>query len=299
MKQVSGKVAVVTGAASGIGRGMAEAFVDAGMKLVAADIDEAALAATAHELRAAGGDVHTVRTDVSKYEQIVRLADEAEARFGKVHVLCNNAGIGLNSGAASWDNTSDDWQWILQVNLLSVIHAHRVFLPRMLRHGEEGHIVNTASMAGLLTGADTMYGMTKAAVVRLSEGTYLELQRRSAKISVSVLCPGFVSTNIQQSELHRPADWSEKTPVAQHPAFDAYRNLFADLIKGGMPPRAVADLVLEAIREQRFYILTHPEWTQFVEHRAQRIVAGEPPANPPLFSGSSFEELLKKHGLKT
>lgn len=294
MRDVAGKVAVVTGAASGIGRAMAEAFVEAGMKLVAADVDEAALQSTASALRSAGGDVHAVVTDVSKREQIVRLADEAEARYGAVHVLCNNAGIGLASGVASWDNTEDDWQWILQVNLQSVIHAHRVFIPRMLKHGEEGHIVNTASMAGLLTGADSMYGMTKAAVVRLSEGTYIELQMRAKPISVSVLCPGFVNTNILQSELHRPAELSDKTPIAQSTFLSAYRELFVDQIKRGLPPRAVGDLVLQAIREQRFYILTHPEWTPFIEQRAQRIASGQPPAPPPLFSGDTFQDMLKR-----
>lgn len=293
MKEVSGKVAVITGAASGIGRAMAEAFVEAGMKLVVADIDEAALQTTARELRA-HGDVHPVVADVSKREQIERLADEAEARYGAVHVLCNNAGVSVGPGVASWDNTLDDWQWILEVNLLSVIHGQRVFLPRMLRHGCEGHIVNTASMAGLLTGADTMYGMTKAAVVRLSEGTLLELQMRSAKISVSVLCPGFVSTNILKSEAHRPPELSQKTPIAHSPFLDAYRAVLVDQIKHGLPARAVGDLVLQAIREQRFYVLTHPEWTPFIEQRAQRIIAGEPPAPPALFSGQTFQDLLKR-----
>jgi len=287
MRQVSGRVAVITGAASGIGRGMAQAFVEAGMKLVVADIDEVALDAAVTELRAAGGDVHGVVVDVTKREHIERLADEAEAHFGGVHVLCNNAGVGLLSGVASWDNTLDDWQWILQVNLLSVIHAQRVFLPRMLERGEEGHIVNTASLAGLVADTDTMDGMTKAAVVRLSEGTFLELQLRSARISVSVLCPSFVNTNLLNSELHRPAELADKTPHAESVWLDATRTWLADQVKGGLPPRVVGDQVLEAIRERRFYVLTHPERTAFVEQRTQRIASGEPPAAPSVVSTRS------------
>ena len=206
MKEVAGKVAVITGAADGIGRGMAEAFAAAGMKVVLSDVEEPALAETTQALRDDGADVHAVVTDVSKPEQVQALADESVRRFGAVDVLCNNAGIAMPT-PSSWETSLDDWKWIIEVNLMGVIHGVRSFVPIMLEQGSESHIVNTASIAGLVAGGDiASYAVTKFGVVALSEHLYLELEQAGAKTKVSVLCPGFVATNIMDSERNRPAD---------------------------------------------------------------------------------------------
>lgn len=291
MKDVHGKVAVVTGAASGIGRGMAEAFCAAGMKVVLSDVEEPALEATASALRAAGNDVHAVRTDVSKLEQVEHLARETVRKYGAVHVLCNNAGIGLKGGVASWEATIDDWTWILKVNLMGVMYGQRAFLPIMLQQDCEAHIVNTASLAGLVAGADTLYGVTKAAVVRLTEGTFLELQNRQAKVGMSVLCPGFVDTHIMQADRNRPAELSDTITAADTPFSTVFREWFAQQLKEGLSPRAVGDQVLAAILENRFYVLTHPDWNYNITDRMQRIISGERPstARPP-----NIESLTKQ-----
>ena len=160
MKDVHGKVAVVTGAASGIGRGMCAAFVEAGMRVVLADVERQALDSTAATLRDAGADVHTVVTDVSKPDQVGALADETLRHFGAVHVVCNNAGVGTET-MPSWSGTLDDWNWVLGVNLMGVIYGVRTFLPILINQGAGGHIVNTASLAGLVTGGNTPYAVTK------------------------------------------------------------------------------------------------------------------------------------------
>lgn len=194
MKDFKNKVAVVTGAASGIGRGMAETFVAAGMRIVLADIEQAALEETTRSLLATGADVHPVVTDVSKADQVDDLARRTLDKYGAVHVLCNNVGVSVRSGP-SWESSLDDWQWILGVNLMGVVHGIRSFLPIMIKRDTKAHIVNTASMAGLIANT-ALYGTTKFAVVGLSEALYLELQPGRFKPRMSVLCPGFVDTNI-------------------------------------------------------------------------------------------------------
>jgi NAD(P)-dependent dehydrogenase (short-subunit alcohol dehydrogenase family) len=289
MQDVQGKVAVITGAASGIGRGMAEAFAEAGMKLVLADIEEPTLLETARALRDAGADVHAVPTDVSKPEQIEQLAKETLRKYSAVHVLCSNAGVGLRT-SSSWESTLDDWNWIVSVNLLSVVYGHRTFLPIMLDQGTEGHIVNTASFVGFVPGSGTAYGVTKAGVIALSEGTYHELQRRSSKIGVSVLCPAFVDTNIMESQRNRPAELSETAPLARTPETEVFAEWFQSQLKHGLKPREVADQVLAAIRAGRFYILTHPNFTPLLEQRMKRILAGE---NPAITPPPGYESLLQ------
>jgi NAD(P)-dependent dehydrogenase (short-subunit alcohol dehydrogenase family) len=289
MKDVQGKVAVITGAASGIGRGMAEAFADAGMKLVLADIEEPALQATARALRDAGADVHAVPTDVSKAEQIEALAKETLRKYAAVHLVCNNAGVALRTNS-SWESTLDDWNWIVSVNLMSVVYGHRTFLPIMIEQKTEGHIVNTASFAGLVTGTGTAYGVTKAGVVALSEGTYLELQRKAPNIGVSVLCPAFVDTNIMESQRNRPAELSETAPVVRTPETEVYTEWFQSQLKHGLTPRQVADQVLAAVRAGQFYILTHPNFTPVLEQRMKRILASE---NPALIPPPGFDSLLQ------
>jgi len=280
VKDVKGKVAVVTGAASGIGRGMCETFVQAGMRVVLSDVEEKALALTTGALRDAGADVHAVVTDVSKSEQVDALAKETLGKFGAVHVVCNNAGVGAG-GFPSWTSTLDDWHWVLGVNLMGAIYGVRTFLPIMIEQGTEGHIVNTASLAGLISGGGTVYAVSKFGVVALSEGVYLELRQGGYKPSISVLCPSFVSTNILACERNRPADLARASAPPTGLVYDVFREWFEEQLRNGLSPRRVGELVLEAIREDRFYVLTHPESNPAIEQRTQRMLAGENPAPLP------------------
>ena len=290
MKDVQGRVAVVTGAASGIGRGMCEAFVEAGMRVVLADVEQKALELTTQTLRAGGADVHGVVTDVSKPEQADALANETLRHFGAVHVVCNNAGVGTES-TPSWRSTLDDWNWVLGVNLMGVIYGVRTFLPILIDQGVGGHIVNTASLAGLLPGGNIPYAVSKFGVVALSEGVYLELKQGGYLPSMSVLCPGFVDTNILASARNRPADLADTVEPMTGPVADVLREWFTEQVRAGMSPRQVGDLVLTAIREDRFYILTHPAWNYLIERRMQAILAGE---NPTMVPPPGFESLMRR-----
>ena len=303
MKDFQGRIAVVTGAASGIGRGMTETFVAAGMKVVLADVEVPALEETTRALRDAGADVHCVPTDVSKADQVEELAKRVLDRYGAVHVLCNNAGIGAmggDGGGGSWRASLDDWHWIVGVNLMGVVHGVRSFLPIMIEQGSEAHIVNTASLAGLLPGG-TLYGTTKFAVVGFSENLHLELQRGGHKPRISVLCPGLVDTNIMRSERNRPAGSGAAEPRQVSPEVAARREWFAELLKTGMSPRAVGEHVLAGIREERFYILTHPEFNPMIEQRVRAILSGQNPAplaQPPEMQ-AAIQALMQKRGTQS
>jgi NAD(P)-dependent dehydrogenase (short-subunit alcohol dehydrogenase family) len=180
---------------------------------------------------------------------------------------------------------------VLGVNLMGVIHGVRTFLPIMIDQDTEGHIVNTASIAGLLSGGGTVYAVSKFGVVALSEGVYLELRQGGYKPGISVLCPGFVSTNILKSERNRPADLPDAAPPPTGPVFDVFRDWFEEQVQSGMSPRRVGEIVLDAIREDRFYILTHPEVAPAIEHRTRQIVAGE---NPFPLPPPGFETFLQR-----
>jgi NAD(P)-dependent dehydrogenase (short-subunit alcohol dehydrogenase family) len=274
MKTFRDRVAVVTGAASGIGRAMAERFAAEGMKVVLADVEEAALAAVAAQMKATGAAVLAVRTNVAKAADVEALAKKTREAFGGVHVLCNNAGVSV--GGPVWEHTVQDWEWILGVNLWGVIHGVRVFVPIMLAQDAEAHIVNTASMAGLVSGPGLgAYNVTKHGVVTLSETLHHELALASrGRVRVSVLCPGWVDTRIAESERNRPAD----LPAAPPPAAQA---TMMEMVKGmlaqGLPPARVADIVFAAIRDERFWILTHPEWKSMIRTRMEDILEERPP----------------------
>jgi NAD(P)-dependent dehydrogenase (short-subunit alcohol dehydrogenase family) len=262
-----GKVAVITGGASGIGRAIAEALIAEGARIVLADIEESALATTAAELSKGGAEVHPVPTDVTQSEQLVALADAAESRFGATHLVFNNAGvapIGL-----ILETRIEDFRWVLEVNVLGVAHGIAAFGPRLVAQGE-GHIVNTASSAGLVTvpgfGA---YIASKHAVVGLSETLYQELL--GTGVGVSVLCPGLVTTRIFESERNRPGDGGPSDYG------DAGQAAQAALATMGMAPSEIAVHVLRAIRENRMYILPSPEVRPVLEERFRRILAGENP----------------------
>jgi NAD(P)-dependent dehydrogenase (short-subunit alcohol dehydrogenase family) len=272
MRDLAGKVAVVTGAASGIGRALTERFARAGMKVVLADVEEGALAAAARELEAGGAETLAVRTDVSREDDVEALARRAYERFGAVHVVCNNAGVAL--AGPVWEHSLDDWRWLLGVNLWGVVHGIRSFVPRMLEKKTPGHIVNTASVAGLTSAPGLgVYNVSKHAVVTLSETLAKDLAMAGASIKVSVLCPGFVNTRILDSSRNRPAAFGAERP---RPA--DLEAIIRSLIAAGMSPADVAQHVLRAVEEERFYVLTHPDFTAQVKERCQDIVDGRMPS---------------------
>ena len=275
MKEFKRKVAVITGAASGIGRGIAERCVREGMKVVLADIDRVTLRTAETELKTAGGTVLGVRTDVSKRSEVELLARQALDAFGQVDLLFNNAGVA--AGGTPWEATWNDWEWVIGVNLWGVIHGVKVFTPLMLSQKTECHIINTSSAAGLIVGgASAPYAVTKHAVVALSESLYLTLQQRNSLIKVSVLCPGLVRTNILNAERHRPAELRNE-PVPMTPEMQAGLAAFKAAMETSMPPLQVADVVFDAIRKDQFYILSHPEWTEVIQLRTDKLLRMENP----------------------
>jgi len=272
MKDLRGKVAVVTGAASGIGRGIAEAFLANQMKVVLADVEASALAATASELESRG-EILVQQTDVSSPEEVEALAERVWKELGAAQVLCNNAGVAV---LKSVDDTSlADWRWTMDVNLWGVVHGIRSFLPRMRTEGE-GHIVNTASMAGVLSNPmNAAYQASKQAVVALSEGLAQELRVEGSELGVSVVCPAFVRTRIPDAERNRPGRTQPYEPVVH--AEDDPRELLKRI---GMDPLEVGQMVVDAIREERFYVFTHTEWKPLIRARFEAILAEECPPVP-------------------
>jgi NAD(P)-dependent dehydrogenase (short-subunit alcohol dehydrogenase family) len=278
MKDFKGKVAVITGAASGIGRSIAERCVIQGMKVVLADIDEVNLARAETELKTSGGSVLSVRTDVSKRNDVELLAHKAFDAFGQAHLLFNDAGVA--AGGAPWEATWNDWEWVIGVNLWGVIHGVKVFTPLMLAQNTECHIINTSSAAGLIVGGGSApYAVTKHAVVALSESLYLSLQQRNSLVKVSVLCPGLVRTNIANAESHRPSELRNE-PVTMTPEMQSGLAAFRAVMETGMPPLQVAEVVFDAIKEERFYILPHPEWTEVIQLRTDKLLRMENPQSP-------------------
>jgi NAD(P)-dependent dehydrogenase (short-subunit alcohol dehydrogenase family) len=279
MKTFQDKVAVVTGAASGIGRAMAERFAAEGMKIVLADIEEGALAATTKELAGRGAATLAVRTDVARAADVEALARAAVERFGGVHVVCNNAGVS-GEGFTVWDQSLESWQWVLGVNLWGVIHGIRTFVPLMLDQGGEGHVINTASMAGHLSMPFlAVYNASKFAVVTISECLHHELQIMGAPLKVSVLCPGFVRTNIIEAERNRPPELHDDARRSE--AAQAFRSAFRGFVESGIPPAEVAERVLDSIRTERFWIFPHPEMLEAIRQRADGILAQENPTFAP------------------
>jgi NAD(P)-dependent dehydrogenase (short-subunit alcohol dehydrogenase family) len=275
LEDFKGKVAVVTGAASGMGLAFAHKFADEGMSVVLADIESEPLAMAESALKAKGAKALAVRTNVMHEEEINRLADAAFSTFGDVHILCNNAGVAATAAtlrSRPWESPISDWEWTWGVNFMGVLYGIRAFIPRMLEKGEEGHIVNTASMAGLLTGANP-YNISKHSVVCLTEGIYKEFKGMGAKLSASVLCPGLINTNILDAERNRPQEFGATDMAQVRPEVREWSATFEAALKQGIEPDEVARMVFDAIRDDHFYIFpAQPGVTDLVNVRMTDIM---------------------------
>jgi NAD(P)-dependent dehydrogenase (short-subunit alcohol dehydrogenase family) len=276
MKQLKGKVAAVTGAASGLGRSMALAFATEGMDVALADVDERNLVLVEEEVRSKGVRTITQRVDVSRAEDVESLRDQTLSRLGGIHLVCNNAGV--SPLGAVWEASVADWQWILGVNLWGVIHGVRAFTPHLIAQNE-GHIVNTASVAGLISPPGSgAYNVTKHAVVTLSESLVHDLRERQSAVGVSVLCPAYVPTRITESERNRPGD----LPISEKSKETLTREamLRKAVASGKVSADQVAQAVVAAVKEERFYILTHPRIKGAIQARMQDILEERAPRNP-------------------
>lgn len=281
MREFKDKVAVITGAASGIGRGIARRAAKEGMKVVLADIERDALSKIEEELMKSGIDVISVLLDVSKAEDIEKLARITIDMFGEVHLLCNNAGVGM--GGFLWDCTSSDFNWVIGVNLWGVIHGIRTFIPIMRQQNNECHIVNTASMSGLITGeaANGIYSITKHGVVALSESLRTAFIPLKSKIGVSVVCPGIVNTRITECERNRPAELrgpdyetSSERFIKLYPKSEETVKAYLKMYEEGTSPDQAGDVIFECIKKNIFYIFTEtePHWKEYMETRFEGIL---------------------------
>jgi NAD(P)-dependent dehydrogenase (short-subunit alcohol dehydrogenase family) len=279
MNSFQNKVAVITGAASGIGRGLAEKAAALGMRVVIADVDRKGLQQVEEQLRANGTQVVAQYTDVSKYDSVDALADVAFNTFGAVNLLFNNAAILVDG--LSWERSIEDWRWSLDVNIMGVVHGMKAFIPRMQKTQEECVVVNTASNGGLLSGPFLApYQATKHAVVTITESLYFELQSMNSNVRAALLCPGDVATKIWESERIRPGSYGKKadfsTGVEAHS-----REIIEGMVAKGMSPQQLADIVFEQIAAGKFWIITHPEFLKpMLEMRISAIMEERNPKLP-------------------
>jgi NAD(P)-dependent dehydrogenase (short-subunit alcohol dehydrogenase family) len=275
MRDLAGKVAVVTGAASGLGRALALRCAAERMRLVLADVDERELEATARAAGEGGVDPLCVKCDVSRPEAVDALAERTYERLGSADLLFNNAGVA--TAGPAWTATLEDWRWVLGVNLMGVIHGIRSFVPRMLRRGTEAHVVNTASASGLLSvPGQAVYCVSKHAVVTLSECLHHDLRAASAPVGVSVLCPAYFPTGIADSARNRPADLAAANPLAGQ-----YEERMRRAVRSGkLSADDVAAAAVDAVKAGRFYVLTHPRIKPAVEARMKDVLEERTPTNP-------------------
>jgi NAD(P)-dependent dehydrogenase (short-subunit alcohol dehydrogenase family) len=272
-----------------MGRAFAERFAREGMQVVLADIEEEALETAVRELEQQEHRVIGVVTNTMSRDSVQALAQRAIDEFGKIHVVCNNAGVtsrgdaGATGRRAVWEIPQSDWDWVVGVNFWGVVYGLQVFVPHMLEHGEEGHIVNTASLAGLIPGGGA-YGVTKHGVLALSEGLYRDLKARDAKIGASVLCPGLVNTQIFNAERNRPEDLGSVSPEADSGA----RAGIDAVLQKAKQPAEIAEIVFESIQNDRFYILPHPAWDEIVRSRVEHVLARGAPF------ALDFEDLMRR-----
>jgi len=278
MQEFKDKVAVITGAASGLGLAMARRFAREGVKLALGDVEEEPLRRVEQEFRRSGVPVLAIRTDVSRGHDVERLAEKTLATFGAVHIVCNNAGVG--PGGVVWENTTADWEWVLGVNVWGVIHGVRVFVPIMLRQNTPCHVVNTASVAGLLSVPGMgIYCVSKHAVVTLTECLYHDLAARGSKVGVSLLCPAYVPTGIADSERNRPAMLHNAPRPRSPDDLERERQMRHAVESGRVSADDVAQMVFDSIVNERFYILTHPRIKAAIEARVQDIVQDRNPTD--------------------
>jgi NAD(P)-dependent dehydrogenase (short-subunit alcohol dehydrogenase family) len=279
MKEFSGKVAVITGAASGFGREFARAGAKLGMKLALADIEADALTEVVEELEDSGATVFGEKVDVSREADVQRLASRALDAYGGVHLLFNNAGV--STSGPIWESSAKDWEWVLGVNLWGTIHGIRVFMPILLAQDNPCHVVNTASVAGLVSPQLMgVYNVSKHAVVALSETLYHDLRVVNAQVGVTVLCPAFVPTGINESARNRPAGLIDDG-AALTPGQQAARESLDKAVRSGRITAAeVASITFDAIRDERFYVVTHPNMMPSIELRLQDIVQLRNPSDP-------------------
>lgn len=273
MDELGGRIAVITGAGSGMGKAFAIRFAAEGMKVVVADIQQDALDATVAALTAVGHEAVGIRADVADPQSVQQLADAVFARFGAVHLLCNNAGVEGYLDGPIWAATDRDWQWTVGVNFWSVVHGIRAFVPRMLAGGESGHIVNTCSMTAVVA-AGNMYGITKHAVLALSEVLAADLRAIDAPIGVTALCPGMIATNLFRGIRNRPAALRNETEPDGSPQGSEQRDRMHAILAAGMPPAEVAGRLADAIRDGASYLLTDHDWDDRIRQRHEAILAG-------------------------
>jgi NAD(P)-dependent dehydrogenase (short-subunit alcohol dehydrogenase family) len=279
VRELAGRVAVVTGAASGMGRAFSERFAREGMKVVLADVEREPLEHAVEELRAAGHDVLGVPTDVTHRESLEALARSALDTYGRVHLVANNAGVEGYLDGPIWEATDRDWAWTTGVNFWGVVHGVRTFLPIMLAQDEEGHMVNTASMTSVVR-ATNMYGVTKHAVLALTEVAYAQLRERGARVGISALCPGIIATRLFLGSRNRPAELRNERPPSGAAEGEELRRRMHERLSAGMPPADVAEILVRGIREERLYILTDREWDERIQARTGDILRGTNPELP-------------------
>lgn len=289
MRDWNGKVAVITGAGSGMGAAMSKRFADAGMKIVVADIDLGAAEATAANIVAGGGEAIAVRVDVSSQDEVQAMADRAWEYFGTVNVLVNNAGI-VPSGRYRpiWDFPLEDWRWSFDVNMMGVVHGIRSFIPRMIAEGVDGHVVTTASVAGLISGAGSpVYSASKHGAVRATEALYASLQDIESPIGVTLLCPGLVNTNIYRSERNRPKDLAPEQGIAEEtPELQAIAD---NLYRSAISPEVVAEMVFGAMERRQFYLLTSDNYDNSIRERADAMLERRNPRFESLLALSKVD----------
>ena len=272
MKEFEGRSAVITGAASGIGFALAKKFAEEKMNIVLADIEQDALDAAVNKISDLGVEAIGIQVDVMDKQAVSHLADESIKAFGNIHVLCNNAGVASTVvGDGIWDLDDSDWEWVLGVNFYGTLYGIQSFVPHMIKHKEEGHVLNTISLAGILPG-EAIYGVSKHAALALSESLWQGLKKKKSKIGASVLCPGFVATNIIESDRNRPDHLA-----AKNKANFVLKKLAATVLKRGKEPNEIAQVTLQAIRDNQFYILPHTNYDDMIKERYSRILARTEP----------------------
>ena len=272
MKEFAGKTVVITGADSGIGYALAERFAVEKMNVVLADIEQDALDAAVSKISDLGVDAVGIQVDVMDKNSVQSLAKQSINEFGNIHILCNNAGVAPPAtDEAIWDHDQNGWDWVMGVNFYGVLYGLQSFVPHMVEHKEEGHVLNTVSLAGIL-GLEGSYGVSKFATLALSEGLFQSLKKINSKIGASALCPGFVATNIIESDRNRPEHLSSKKK-----SNFLLKQLASAVLKRGKKPSEIAARTIEGIQAGSFYILPHPIYDEMIKERYERILARTEP----------------------